>query len=95
MKIEEIVFTFPSGSKINLDEIISIGDIDKDFNTHTIFIPVVCRGFNKAIHFTIGNSAGKVPDDLKANMLAIYKSFVSSWENFLLVKMIKQYENGI
>ena len=80
------IFTFPSGAKIDLRRIVSIGALDKNINVGTFFIPVHVTGINEPIKFTLGYAIGKVEETKKTEILKIIEEFQMSWYTYLALK---------
>lgn len=79
------IYVFTNGTQIDMEQIILIGAIDKSTDG-TIFMPIFCKGYNKPIHITMGNSIGKVNEETMQRIKSIYNNFLKEWNNYILQK---------
>lgn len=77
------IFIFPSGARINLKRVISIGALDKN-EFSDIVIPVFIEGTNKAITYRVGNALGFATPEQKEKIEKVYNDFIDSWTIYVL-----------
>lgn len=86
-KVSRIYNFAHNGFKIDLNQIICIGAIDKSLDG-TIFIPVFCKGFNKPIHITLGHAIGKLDQQKGERITQVYNDFVEEWNLYIIQKNV-------